>query len=214
MSKKIALIGGGGFAYEVIEVIEMLEYEVYGVFAQANSLKEYTHYGYLEELLEHKDKFDGVHIAFGGITKEQIQNRREIIAFLNQHNIPAISLVSPLARLAKSVEVGQGCYIAHFVYISQEAKLGNHVLINNRSDIGHHSVIADNVTISPKVFLGGSVKVGEDTLLGVGSTIKQGIEIGHSSIIAMGSTLIRRIKPYTLVLAPQSTIHKDFYKDE
>jgi len=214
MSKKIALIGGGGFAKEVIEVIELLGDQVYGIFAHKNSFEEYEHFGYLGELVEHKSNFDGVHIAFGGVTKEQIENRRAIIDFLAQHGIPSVVLISPYARVAKNVTIGDGSYIAHDVYVSHDAVVGNHVIINNRCDIGHDSIIEENVTISPKVFLGGAVRVGRDTLIGVGSVVKQGVKIGHSSIISMGSCIQRNIRPYSLVLAPTSIVHKEFYKNE
>lgn len=214
MSRKIALIGGGGFAKEIIEVIELLGFEVYGIFAYKNSFEEYEHFGYLEELVEHKSKFDGVHIAFGGVTKEQIENRRMIIDFLTQNGIQSITLISPYARIAKNVTIGDGSYIAHDVFISHDTVVGDHVIINNRCDIGHDSIVEENVTISSKVFLGGAVRVEKDTLVGVGSIVKQGIRIGHSSIISMGSSILRNIKPYSLVLAPTSTIHKEFYKNE
>ncbi len=214
MSKKIALIGGGGFAKEIIEVMELLGHSVYGIFAHTNSFMEYHHYGYLDELLIHRGEYDAVHIAFGGVTGEQIANRRAIIDFLDRNGIDAVTLVSPYARIAKNVTLGQGCYIAHDVYISQDAAVGDHVIINNRCDIGHDVVIRENVTISPKVFLGGAVEVGSDTLIGVGSIVKQGVKIGHTSIVSMGSSVIRNIKPYSLVLAPQSTVHKEFYKNE
>jgi sugar O-acyltransferase (sialic acid O-acetyltransferase NeuD family) len=212
MSKNIAIIGGGGFAKEIIEVIEMLNYKVYGIFAENNTLDNYSYYGYLDELVNHKDKFDGVHIAFGGITKEQIENRRKIINFLDENKIKSISLVSPLSRLANTVKLGDGCYIAHFVYISQDVDIGNHVIVNNRVDIGHDSIISDNVTISPKVFCGGNVNIEEDCLIGVNSTIKQNISIGNNSIIGMSSNIMKNIKPYSLVVQEQSKVYKNFYK--
>lgn len=214
MGKKIAIIGGGGFAKEIIEVAHRLGHTIYGVFAKESSLEDFSYYGYLDELIMHKEHYDGVHIAFGGINHDQIKNRREIINFLHTNNIPSISLVSPLATLAESVEVGEGSYVAHFVYVSQDAVIGKHVIINNRADIGHDSRIDENVTISPKVFLGGDVSVGEDTLIGVGSLVKQGLKIGEGSIISMGSNVMKNIKPYSLVLAPKAEILKGFYKSE
>jgi len=208
MSKKIAIIGGGGFAKEIIEVILMNGDEIYGVFAKENSL-DYDYFGYLDELNAHKNSFDGVILAIGAVNKEGIENRRKIIKFIKKNSIELISVISPLATISKSVKIGNGVYIGHGVLISCNTEVCDNVLINHNAIIGHDVKIHENVSIAPQVFIGGGVVIEKDVMIGVGSTIRQGIKIGSNSIIGMRSIIIKNIKGNSIVLHQISKIYKN-----
>ena len=208
MSKKIAIIGGGGFAKEVIEVALLNGYEIYGVFAKESSLDEYKYFGYLDELNKLKDEFDGVHIAIGAVNQEGVKNRRVVIEFLKENSIKQISLISPLATIAKDVKIGDGVYVGHKVLISVGTSIGDSVLFNHSCLIGHDCKIEDNVSIAPLVFLGGNVIVEKDVMVGVRSTIRQGVKIGRGSIIGMCSVIIKNIKANSLTLSAPSKSYR------
>ncbi len=205
---RVAIIGGGGFAKEVIEIAELLGHKIVGIFALENSLKEYKYLGYKDEILSKRDSYDAIHIAIGAVNQQGIEIRNELIDFLQQHNIPSISLISPKATIAKSVTIKEGTFIAHEVLISCDTQIGNYVIINQRAVIGHDCKIEDRVSIAPLVFLGGGVIVEKESMIGVRATIRQGIKIAHNSTIGMGSLVIKSTKPYTLTLQMPSKTHK------
>ncbi len=207
MSKKIAIIGGGGFAKEITEVILMNKDEIYGIFAKENSL-EYNYFGYLKELNEHKNNFDGAILAIGAVNREGIKNRRKIIEFIKKNNIKLISVISPLATISKSVKIGNGIYIGHGVLISCNSEICDNVLINHNAVIGHDVKIYENVSIAPQVFIGGGVVIEKDVMIGVGSTLRQGIKIGSNSIIGMRSIIIKNIKDNSTVLHQISKVYR------
>lgn len=194
MSKKIAIIGGGGFAKEVIEVAEMLNYEIYGIFAKESNLDKINYCGYLDELNKLKHEFDGAVIAIGAINKKGIEIRAKIIKFLEENNIPLISIISPLSIISKSVKIGNGTYVAHSVTISCDTIIGNNILINHNVVIGHDCIINDNVSIAPQVFIGGNTRIDSDVIIGVAATIMQGISICSDVLIGMRSIVIKNIK--------------------
>ena len=90
--KKIAIIGGGNFAKEIMEVILMNGDELYGIFAKETNL-DCKYFGYLDELNKHKNSFDGVILGIGVVNKKGIENRREIIKFIKENNIGLISVI-------------------------------------------------------------------------------------------------------------------------
>jgi len=208
MSKKIAIIGGGGFAKEVIEVLLMNNDEVYGIFAQENSLN-YNYFGYLDQLITYKNSFDGVVLAIGAVNKTGIENRRKIIDFLKENSIDLISVISPLATISKSVKIGNGSYVGHGVLISCDAKIDDNVVLNQNAIIGHDTKICENVSIAPQVFLGGGVKIEKDVMIGVGATIRQGITIGSNSSIGMRSIVVKNIKENSTVLHQISKVYRN-----
>jgi len=206
---RVAIVGGGGFAKEVIEVAEMLGHEVVGIFARENTLSSYSHLGYLEEMREKRASYDAVHIAIGAVNARGIENRRTILDFIRKHDIPALSLVSPLATLSGGVLVGEGVYVGHEALISCDTELGEHVVVNQRAVIGHDCVIEENVSLAPLVFLGGNVRVKRDTMIGVRSTVRQGVSIGRNCVIGMGSIIVKNIRDDSLTLQMPSKIYRN-----
>ena len=206
MTKKIAIIGGSGFAKEVIEVAEMLGHSVYGIFADELSNIGYEYKGYLDELLTLKNEFDGAIVAIGVVNKKGLVTRQKIINFLVKNNITQISLISPSATLGKGVKVGNGTYIAHDVIIALDSHIGSNVLINTSARIGHDNRIDDNVSIGPQVFLGGGTKITNNVMIGAASTLIQGIEVGEFSVIGMKSLVIKSLKPHSFVFTLPSRI--------
>ena len=55
------------------------------------------------------------------------------------------------------------------------------------------NIIEDFSHISPIVALAGDVKVGENTHIGIGSSVIQGITIGKNCIIGAGSVVVKDI---------------------
>ena len=203
---KIAIIGGGGIAKEIIEVIKMNNDDVYGIFALKNYL-DYPHYGYLEELKKHKNKFDGVIVGIGVVNKKGIEIRNNICSFLEENKIPLISVISPLASISKSSIVKEGVYIAHNVIISCDSIIDKNVIINQGAIIGHDVKISSNVSVGPQVFIGGGVEIENNVMIGVGATLKEGIKIAQDVIIGMRSIVIKNIKKDSLVLPTISKVY-------
>ena len=151
---KIALIGAGGLAKEYLEVAQLCGHEVVATFSSSGSLVGIPNLGYLDELLENKDKFDAVAIAIGVNNIERIKARRSILNFLNEHGIKQANLISPYSRVHSSVILGEGVYIHHDVIISCDVQIGNGVIVNTSARIGHDCKIGDNVSVAPNVFIG------------------------------------------------------------
>jgi len=204
---RVAIIGGGGFAKEVIEVAIMQGHTISGIFALENSL-EYPHLGYFEEMLSRRDEYDYLHIAIGAVNRNGMQNRAKILDFIYKHSLPMISLISPKADIADDVVIGNGVYIGHRVIISCSTVIDDAVLINHSAVIGHDCKIAKNVSIAPLVFLGGGVEIESGVMVGVRSTIRQGLKIGQDSVIGMCSIIIKNVKPSSTTLQMPSKIYK------
>jgi sugar O-acyltransferase (sialic acid O-acetyltransferase NeuD family) len=200
MKKRLAIIGGGGFAKEIIEIALLNGFEIAGIFAQQNNLTDYPYLGYLDELLSKRELYDYVHIAFGGINQTGITNRIKVIRFLEKYAIPAATLISPYARISNDVEIGEGTYIAHNALVSCEVKIGAHVIINTASLIGHDAHIGKNTTVSPQVFIGGESVIGENSLIGAGVLVKQGLSIGENCIVGMGTIVQRSIQNHMMIV--------------
>ncbi|MGL5057391.1 MAG: hypothetical protein ACRC6A_08525 [Fusobacteriaceae bacterium] len=64
-------------------------------------------------------------------------------------------------------------------------KIGKHCIINTESIVEHDNILSDYVRISPNATLCGGVKIGEETLIGVGAVVIENIEKKNITIVGM-----------------------------
>jgi sugar O-acyltransferase (sialic acid O-acetyltransferase NeuD family) len=192
-TKRLALIGGGGFSKEIAEVAQMRGYTVEATYSSQPTAQVGSYRGYLDELLADRAEFDGVALAVGGVSRAAIQARAEIIAWLDRHALPCPPLVSPHAIVSQGVALGAGAFVAHGVIVNVDARLGRFCVVNTGAIIGHDAAIGDNTTISPAAFIGGRCAVGADSLVGPLAKVLQGLKIGERAMIGMGCTVLRTL---------------------
>lgn len=194
--KRLALIGGGGFAKEVAEVAELCGYSIVGCVDDAAAIRApFPHWGGLGVLSQHRAEFDEVALAIGAVDRRSFETRARIVAMLDQQGYTFAKLVSPSATLAKGVTVGPGVFVAHGVVVSVDARLGQHVILNSNAIVGHDTVIGDQSIVAPGAFIGGDVRVGQRVLVGPGAQIMQGLSIGDQAIVSVGTVVLRSLLP-------------------
>lgn len=110
-----------------------------------------------------------------------------------EFNINWVKLIHPSAQIAIDATIGEGTVVMAGAVLNAGAKVGSHCIINTNSIIEHDNVIEDFVHISPGVSLGGTVRVGEKTHIGIGATVINNINICSDCIIGAGAVVISHI---------------------
>lgn len=192
-TKRLALIGGGGFSKEIAEVAELCGYTVEATYSNQPTAQVGRYRGYLEELLADRAEYEGVALAVGGVSRAAIQARAGIIAWLDRHSLPCPPLLSPHAIISRGVVLGAGAFVAHGVIVNVDARVGRFCVLNTGAIIGHDAEIGDNTTISPGAFIGGRCTIGSGSLVGPLAKVLQGLKIGERSMIGMGCTVLRGV---------------------
>lgn len=192
-TKRLALIGGGGFSKEIAEVAQLSGYTVEATYSSQQTVQVGQYRGYLDELLADRAEYAGVALAVGGVSRASIQARVEIIDWLNHHAIQCPPLVSPHAIVSQGVILGAGAFVAHGVIVNVDVKLGRFCVVNTGAIIGHDAEIGDNTTISPAAFIGGRCTIGADGLIGPLAKVLQGLQVGERAMIGMGCTVLRAV---------------------
>lgn len=90
-----------------------------------------------------------------------------------------------------NVEIGANTTIDRGVLSDTIIKKG--AKIDNLVHIAHGDEIGEQVIITAGVALGGRVKVGRRTWLGIGAVIKQGIQLGKNAFVAMGAVVTKDV---------------------
>lgn len=107
-----------------------------------------------------------------------------------------VTLIHPSAIISLSATIAKGTVIMPNVVVNAKAVVGNGVILNTACVVEHECNIEDFVHISPNVALAGNVKVGKLTLVGIGSSVIQGITIGKDVVVGGGSVIIKNINDF------------------
>jgi sugar O-acyltransferase (sialic acid O-acetyltransferase NeuD family) len=99
----------------------------------------------------------------------------------------------PRAVIAPDVTIGPGTMVCGGVVVNPGSVIGAHAILNTACTVDHHGRIGDFAHIAPGVHLGGDVRIGTGTLVGIGSSVLPQLSIGEWTIIGGGSVVTRDI---------------------
>lgn len=117
---------------------------------------------------------------------------RKLIA--EKYNVNWVSIVHPSALIAINVSIGKGTVVMPGAIVNTCATIGSHCIINTNTVVEHDNVIEDYVHISPAATLGGTVRIGALTHIGIGAAVKNNTDICSDCIIGAGAVVIRNIE--------------------
>ena len=119
-----------------------------------------------------------------------------------------VTLVHPSAVIASDVTIGHGTVVMAGAIINTGTVIGQFAIINTGAIVDHDNIIEDNVQIAPGCNLAGRVTCRRDCFIGTGATIIPRVVIGEGAHVAAGATVIRPVKPHTLVAGCPATQKK------
>ncbi len=190
MKPNLVLIGAGGHASSVIDILNVSEdYNIIGLvdsnFKKIKSLQGCPVLGGDEILPELKEKADYAIITVGHVGDISIRKHLFDLAQSLHFKLPVI--ISPYAYVSKTASIGFGTVIHHGAIVNANAKIGNNCIINSRALIEHDACIEDNCHISTGAIVNGGVIVKEGVFLGSNATTKQGVVIPENIFVKAGS---------------------------
>jgi sugar O-acyltransferase (sialic acid O-acetyltransferase NeuD family) len=193
MGRKIALIGGGGFAKEVAELVRLRGDEIAGCYAADPGHFAALHKGYLDELDRDKAHYDAVALGVGAFDRRSLKRRQGLTEWILASGLPAPAVVSPTAILAEGVTVEDGAFVGHGVNIGVDATIRGFAVVNMGAILGHDAVVGERSVVAPGAFVGGGSTIGRDTIIGPLAKVLQGISIGDDVMLGIGCLALRSL---------------------
>lgn len=200
MKEDIVLIGGGGHAKVIIDIIRSTDhYNIIGICDnQEGEIEGVPIIGNDKILLELYDK--GIRNAFVCIgALGNPKKRWDLYEYVKEIGYILPTLIHTTAYISPSVRIEEGTCVMPGAIINAGVSIGKMAIINTGSIIEHDCRIGDNSHISPGACLCGGVVVGENTHIGAKSVINQGITIGNYIIVGSGSVVVRDIQDSIIV---------------
>lgn len=190
MSKKIAIIGSGGFAKEVIWLLDCAgrKNEIACLMEPDQDWKERT---ILDIPVRPQSEFDaGLFSAVLAIADPRL--REKVVGQLPA-NTEHINLIHPSVQLGKSVQLGVGIIIQAGCVVTEDIVLGDFVQLNAISAVGHDAQVGAFTTTASHVALNGETRIGRSTYWGTGSSVRQGLTVCDQVVVGMGAAVTKSI---------------------
>ncbi len=209
--KKIAIVGTGGFAREILTLIDDINqcqptYEVVG-FVDRDMSKKIHGYPIIgnDEYINSVKEPLSIVIAVGEPhLKRKIRNKytNPLVKF------PSLIHPSVLIGSKNTVNIGEGCIICAGCILTTDIEIKDYVTLNLMCTIGHDTKIDNYCSFMPSVNISGEVKVHEGVYVGTGAKIINQLEINDNTIIGAGAVVINSIPANcTAVGVPAKPIH-------
>jgi sugar O-acyltransferase (sialic acid O-acetyltransferase NeuD family) len=102
-------------------------------------------------------------------------------------------VIHPLAYVASTARIADGCVLAPYVFVGAGAQIGMHVVLNARASVGHDAVLAEHCVLSPHCVVGGATHLGKAVFMGSSATVVPQRSVGAGSKIAAGAVLLQDV---------------------
>lgn len=194
--EKLAIVGSGGFAREVLTLINAInsntpQYEVIGFVGEdkSQSVHGYPIIGNDDEVNITQEPLSIVISVGEPGLKAKIRSK---------YNNPVISfptLVHPSVIIGdkESIKVGQGCIICAGCILTTDINIKDFVTLNLQCTVGHDTVIGDYSSFMPSVNISGEVDIKEGVYVGTGAKIINQVEIGEHTIVGAGAVVAKSL---------------------
>ena len=204
--KKIIIIGSGGHAKVVADIILAREKElnedlkIIG-FLDDNfkNLKNDNIFNIpilgdlnnIDNFSKNEDYFFIIAIGSNEVRKKISEKYKDLNYYTAIH---------PRSIISREVTIGSGTVIMANVVINPNSTIGKHCILNTSSVIEHDNKLGDYVHISPNTTLCGGVNIEDNSWIGAGSVVRQQIHIGKDVLVGANSVVVKNIEDDCIVV--------------
>jgi UDP-perosamine 4-acetyltransferase len=191
--KPVVLIGGGGHAKVVIEILEAAgDVEIAGCVSgnmQGGFVLETPILG--DDSCLPSLYASGIRHAFVAVGANHVRRRlSELAAGIG---FKLISAVSPQSSISPRARMKEGCAIMPGAVINSCSTIGAGSIVNTGATVDHDCKIGDWVHLAPGTSLAGNVSICEGAFLGVGVRVIPEITVGAWATVGAGTVVVRNL---------------------
>ncbi|WP_404417418.1 acetyltransferase [Marinospirillum sp.] len=194
MSRPVILLGAGGHAKVVLEILRQIKQPVLGVIdprLKQNHIKEWQG---LPILGDDSDvslyPTDKIFLANGIGSLPGQTLRCSVYRQFKSSGYTFITLVHPTAIIAEDITLAEGVQIMAGCILGTDVQIDENTLINTGTQLDHDCKVGKHCHLAPAVVLCGNVQVEDGCHLGPSSCVVQGCHLGQGAVLGAGSTLL------------------------
>ncbi|MCZ2830306.1 acetyltransferase [Modestobacter sp. VKM Ac-2986] len=200
--RRLVVMGAGGHAREVLDVLESLPegtaWERVTVFAEPGA----TTPGAAALIWQRGHELVDVlptdathHLPAVG----DPALRRRFAELAERHGLLPAGAVSPSSTVPEALRGVPGLVVFPRSHVSTNVTLGAHCHLNTGCQVSHDGRLGDRVTLGPGVLVAGGVTIEDDAFLGIGAVVLPGRRIGRAAVVGAGAVVVHDVAPGTTV---------------
>ena len=191
--KQLLLIGCGGHARSLIELIESIpEWQIYGLVGLPEQVgARVLGYSVLccdEGLSSLINQCPYAVLAIGQLPDSALRVR--LASQLKQFGYKFPVLISPHSVVSRHAHLGSGTIVGHGGIVNAGVVVGDHCIINSRALIEHDVKIGHHCHVSTGALVNGGVTLGSGSFIGSGAMIRDGLNLPAHTVIGAGKRVM------------------------
>lgn len=201
----LIIVGAGGFARELLEIVRGINaaatdgepvWNVLGFLddnpdALAGKKCDYKVIGAISDWQPKENEYFALGIA-------EPHTKEKITAALDARGVKWACILAPTALIAASAAYGRGFVAYPRASLGPDAVVGDFVTLLS-TGLGHDAQVGDFCTISSYVGVNGYVKLGKRVYIGSHASLLPNITVGDDGYVGIGSVVVRSVKAGTRV---------------
>ena len=207
----IVILGAGGMGRETYEVIQ-------------DTFKDNSEYrikGFLSDVLDILDDFEGYPPLLGTIKDYEVQpndrfilaigdvaGRRRIAESILERGGEFMTLISNLAKVDCTAQIGRGVIVFPFSHIGANTKIGDFCLMNLHAIVGHDSILGNFTEVCSFSVLGGATQTGEECFFAMQTATGPKVKLGNRVILSLGSVITEDVEDNSFVVGVPGRTYK------
>ncbi len=208
MKARVVILGGGGHAKVVIDILEEAgEVDIAGFVSPSEAPDAICGYPRLgpDNVLDETLRA-GVQSAFVAIGDNQ--RRRDCIGSVRRQGFTLINAISRGAIVSRHAMLAQGIAVMPGAVINAGARIEDGAIVNTHASVDHDCVIGACAHVAPGAALAGCVRLGDGVFLGTGSSVIPGITIGCWTTVGAGAVVLTDLPDHVVAAGVPATIRR------
>jgi sugar O-acyltransferase (sialic acid O-acetyltransferase NeuD family) len=196
--ERLAIIGFGGFAAEVVETAQLSGWSRITLYDDDRSkhgkvLAGFPCEGSVDDLA--RSTLSSFFIAIGSNSA-----RQKIAEKLEQSGHMPATVRHPLSIVSSSARITAGAFVGAHAWVGPNVSVGRHALINSSTTIGHDTILGHWIQLCPGVRVSGFARLGDGVFVGSNAVIGPNVILGEWSRLGATSFARRDVPPGALAV--------------
>ncbi|MCI1966659.1 MAG: NeuD/PglB/VioB family sugar acetyltransferase [Oscillospiraceae bacterium] len=104
-------------------------------------------------------------------------------------NYQLANIIDCTSVVSATAHLDEGIVLYPFTFISSNVHVSPNTLIYNHSVVAHDSLIGSNTVLSIGVKIAGNCTISKNCFIGAGAVVRERVKVGEWSIVGMGSAI-------------------------
>ena len=189
----LILLGGGGYAHAVVDVLRLKGSHVAGFLDPdgGRQLAGLSRLGDDDAILG----FDPLKVRLVNCVGmvDADPPRAGVFERFKARGYQFERVIHPVAVIARDVVLEEGVHVFAGAVIQPNCVIGDDSIVNIGALIDHDCRIGRHTHLAPGVSFSGGISVGDGTMIGTGASVIQYLSIGSGCLVAAGAAVVRNV---------------------